>query len=184
MQILVYPYLGGSPAWEDGPNRSFSLSLPPPETIDGIKAADLSGGFIITMHPNFPHLAAEPVFFQVLPSPQSPHSSSQGDRSDQAMGTAVPSQAIEGPSGRLPANIDPVPLCHFTVPHKVLKSGESLVLCGDIPELGSWDPNNGLELLQRQPGDNWVGKIRLPITASFQAKVSFIIIHQCHAIKL
>ena len=32
--------------------------------------------------------------------------------------------------------IDPMPMCQFTVPHMATESGEYLVLCGSIPELG------------------------------------------------
>ena len=66
--------------------------------------------------------------------------------------------------------IDPLPMCQFTVPYKAVKQGESLILCGDIPEMGGWDPTKGLKL-NWLPGDSWVGKIRLPAGATFDAKV-------------
>ena len=53
-----------------------------------------------------------------------------------------------------------------------MEPGEHLVVCGGIPELGSWDPSKGLKL-SWAPGDGWVGKTRLPANAVFDAKVSF-----------
>ena len=38
----------------------------------------------------------------------------------------------------LSAFTDPMPMCQFTVPHMATESGEYLVLCGSIPELGRY----------------------------------------------
>ena len=38
--------------------------------------------------------------------------------------------------GAASAMIDSMPMCQFTVPHMATESGEYLVLCGSIPELG------------------------------------------------
>lgn len=63
------------------------------------------------------------------------------------------------------------PLCHFTVHYKALGPEEYLLLCGDIPELGCWNPKMGLKLTF-QPGGNWVGSVKLPSQGAFEAKVS------------
>ena len=42
--------------------------------------------------------------------------------------------------------------CHF---------GDSLYICGDLEELGNWDPKKGFRL-QWTPGDIWVGELKVP----------------------
>ena len=107
-------------------------------------ASDL-GSFLVMLHWGLPASASEAIYFPDV--------------------TASPSAASLQDSA-----IDQLPMCHFTVPSLSVKEGEFLVLCGDIAELGSWDPTKGLKM-ESQGGESWMGKIRLPASATFDAKV-------------
>ena len=150
VQLVSIPE-GGSPVWEDGPNRGFTLVLPPVGEPPGNRTQEGGiHGFLVALHWGLPSAVTEAIHFPVI---------SSTDASSSSAALALKEGALHH-----------LPMCSFTVPGKALKVGDSLVLCGDIPELGSWDPSKGLQLEWRE-GDSWVGQIRLPSYAAFNAKV-------------
>ena len=158
VQLVSIPD-GGSPVWEDGPNRGFTLSIPPGGDFHGPGDSVLRGGhdgFLVALHWGLPTAATEAIHFPVISSTD-----------------ASPSLALKDGA------LHQLPVCSFDVPGKPLKVGESLVLCGDIPELGSWDPSKGLQLEWRE-GDSWAGQIRLPSYAAFNAKVGSLFMRQIY----
>ena len=160
------------------PPRRRCTSLPyPMVTVQNSTKSIMPHFSYTSMRPLFdgPDLFLTPSAWYLADShpPLSGPRLSLGKEDQEAGSSPIPSDGETKSSGssRPAITIDPLPMCQFTVPHKALKPGESLVLCGDIPELGSWDPSKGLKL-NWQPGDSWVGKIRLPAKVTFDAKVS------------
>lgn len=62
------------------------------------------------------------------------------------------------------------PVCQFSVPYRPTSPGEAVVICGSVPELGSWDPEKGLKLTWHD-GHNWRGRVEMPADTIFEAKV-------------
>ena len=50
--------------------------------------------------------------------------------------------------------------CHFVIPSFPTAPGQHLTLVGSVPELGSWNPAEGLKMTW-QPGHAWVGETSL-----------------------
>eukprot|EP00955_Chlamydomonas_euryale_P092609 364723-Chlamydomonas_euryale.AAC.8 len=65
---------------------------------------------------------------------------------------------------------DPYPVVQFSVPGVPPRSADAAVLlCGSLPELGSWRTADALRL--SWSGSHWVGRCALPVNAPFEAKV-------------
>ncbi len=70
------------------------------------------------------------------------------------------------------AHLSILPLCCLLPPslagvnvlfqlHKPCKFGEAWAVCGNVPELGAWDPKRALPL-RWSKGDTWTAQIPLP----------------------
>lgn len=158
--MLVSP--SGEAKFEDGDNRKWTLSIPPtaahpsgngaadPSSAPGAAAA-AAGGFLVMLHWGVPTPAVDTLYFPPVP-PALPKT---------ALSALLPPPAPAPPSP---------PVCQFSVPYRPTSPGEAVVICGSVPELGSWDPEKGLKLTWHD-GHNWRGRVEMPADTIFEAKV-------------
>lgn len=62
--------------------------------------------------------------------------------------------------------------CQIVVPLCAARADQRLVLVGSSPVLGSWKPEQGVQLSRSVGGDLWIGSVRLPVGEELLTKVS------------
>ena len=62
---------------------------------------------------------------------------------------------------------------HFALHHEQTAFGDTVVLVGDLPELGSWDPNKGIAL-DGGAWPTWLGSLELPAGIRLEYKFATI----------